>query len=172
MRVCLICEGCYPYIPGGVSSCVQMLCTPVSYTHLDVYKRQVDAGYDAIISRGGTATLIRETTDLPVISIQLSVYDVLRTIRLAQSYSNLYAIVGFPDITEAAHTPVSYTHLCPADRQSLRPARSFLRLPRRWAGTGRTAPVSYTHLDVYKRQAMSRSRQAWGFTAQFKSEYS
>ena len=70
----------------------------------DIVRRTVDAGYDAIISRGGTATLIRETTDLPVISIQLSVYDVLRTIRLAQSYSNLYAIVGFPDITEAAHT--------------------------------------------------------------------
>ena len=26
MRVCLICEGSYPYIPGGVSSWVQMLC--------------------------------------------------------------------------------------------------------------------------------------------------
>lgn len=30
MRVCLICEGCYPYIPGGVSSWVQMLCTQFS----------------------------------------------------------------------------------------------------------------------------------------------
>lgn len=27
MRVCLICEGCYPYVPGGVSSWVQMLIT-------------------------------------------------------------------------------------------------------------------------------------------------
>lgn len=27
MRVCLICEGCYPYVPGGVSSWIQMLCT-------------------------------------------------------------------------------------------------------------------------------------------------
>ena len=27
MRVCLICEGSYPYIPGGVSSWVQMLCS-------------------------------------------------------------------------------------------------------------------------------------------------
>lgn len=27
MRVCLICEGSYPYVPGGVSSWVQMLCT-------------------------------------------------------------------------------------------------------------------------------------------------
>ena len=26
MRVCLICEGCYPYIPGGVSSWIQMVC--------------------------------------------------------------------------------------------------------------------------------------------------
>lgn len=30
MRVCLICEGSYPYIPGGVSSWVQMLCTQFS----------------------------------------------------------------------------------------------------------------------------------------------
>ena len=27
MRVCLICEGSYPYVPGGVSNWVQMLCT-------------------------------------------------------------------------------------------------------------------------------------------------
>lgn len=27
MRVCLICEGSYPYVPGGVSSWVQVLCT-------------------------------------------------------------------------------------------------------------------------------------------------
>ena len=30
MRVCLICEGCYPYIPGGVSSWIQMICTQFS----------------------------------------------------------------------------------------------------------------------------------------------
>lgn len=27
MQVCLICEGCYPYIPGGVSSWIQTICT-------------------------------------------------------------------------------------------------------------------------------------------------
>lgn len=27
MRICLICEGSYPYVPGGVSSWVQMLCS-------------------------------------------------------------------------------------------------------------------------------------------------
>lgn len=30
MRVCLICEGCYPYVPGGVSSWIQMICTQFS----------------------------------------------------------------------------------------------------------------------------------------------
>lgn len=30
MRVCIICEGSYPYVPGGVSSWVQMLCTQFS----------------------------------------------------------------------------------------------------------------------------------------------
>ncbi len=60
--------------------------------------------YDCIISRGGTATLIRKITDLPVIEIQISVYDVLRAIKLAENYSRRYAIVGFPNVTEPAHT--------------------------------------------------------------------
>lgn len=30
MRVCLICEGSYPFVPGGVSSWVQMICTQFS----------------------------------------------------------------------------------------------------------------------------------------------
>lgn len=70
---------------------------------VDIVMNTASEGYDAIISRGGTATMIRKVTEVPVISIQMSVYDVLRAIRLAQNYSNLYAIVGFPDITEAAH---------------------------------------------------------------------
>lgn len=35
-------------------------------------------------------------TDLPVVDIHISVYDVLRTMKLAENYSSLYAIVGFP----------------------------------------------------------------------------
>ena len=30
MRVCLICEGSYPYVSGGVASWVQMLCSSFS----------------------------------------------------------------------------------------------------------------------------------------------
>lgn len=70
---------------------------------VEIVQSTAAEGYDAIISRGGTAGMIRKVTELPVISIQMSVYDVLRALRLAQNYSSLYAIVGFPDITEAAH---------------------------------------------------------------------
>lgn len=59
--------------------------------------------YDAIISRGGTAKLIRSVTNVPVIDIAISVYDVLRTIRLAEKYSGRCAVVGFSSITEPAH---------------------------------------------------------------------
>lgn len=55
--------------------------------------------FDVILSRGGTAELIRQKTNLPVIDIELSVYDILRSIRLAESGGNHYAIVGFPAIT-------------------------------------------------------------------------
>lgn len=83
--------------------------------HLDIYTGDLSEGaaivehmppnsYDCIISRGGTAMLIRQVTDLPVVEIHLSVYDVLSAMKLAENYSDLYAIVGFPSITEPAHT--------------------------------------------------------------------
>ncbi len=60
--------------------------------------------YDCIISRGGTTQRIRQVSNIPVVDIQLSVYDVLRSIKLAENYGGRYAIVGFPSITEPAHT--------------------------------------------------------------------
>lgn len=71
---------------------------------VDIVKNNLQNAYDCIISRGGTAELIRKITDIPVVDIPLSVYDVLRTIKLAENYSKRYAIVGFPSITESAHT--------------------------------------------------------------------
>lgn len=71
---------------------------------VEVVQRMPPNSYDCIISRGGTAELIRKITPIPVVDIQISVYDVLSTMKLAENYSNLYAIVGFPSITEPAHT--------------------------------------------------------------------
>lgn len=58
--------------------------------------------YDVIISRGGTAELIRSTVDIPVIDISISGYDILRAIKLAESYSGKYVIAAFSGITESA----------------------------------------------------------------------
>ena len=60
--------------------------------------------FDVIISRGGTAEMLRDVTDLPVVEIPVSLYDVLRTIKLAENYTDQTAIVGFPGVTENAHT--------------------------------------------------------------------
>ena len=59
--------------------------------------------FDAIVSRGGTADLLRGITEIPVIEIAVTVYDVLRTIRLAENYSGRCSIVGFPGVTGPAH---------------------------------------------------------------------
>lgn len=65
--------------------------------------RHIDENYDAIISRGGTAQLIEEITEVPVVEISLSVYDILRAIKLAENYKERYAVLGFPNITGSAH---------------------------------------------------------------------
>lgn len=99
----------------GMRTAIEQAAQAYPNVKVDVYTGDLEAGvaivqrqpthiYDCIISRGGTATMIRKVTELPVVDIQLSVYDVLRTMKLAENYSNLYAIVGFPSITEAAHT--------------------------------------------------------------------
>ncbi|PKM51631.1 MAG: hypothetical protein CVV02_05000 [Firmicutes bacterium HGW-Firmicutes-7] len=59
-------------------------------------------GYDVILSRAGTAELIRKESKLPVIDINLSLLDMMRSIKLAQNYSGKFAIVGYNTITKIA----------------------------------------------------------------------
>ena len=105
--------GIAPY--DGMRTAMEQAAQAYPNVELEVYTGDLEEGqaivqrmapnsYDCIISRGGTATLIRQVTDLPVVDIHISVYDVLRTMKLAENYSSLYAIVGFPSITEPAHT--------------------------------------------------------------------
>ena len=58
--------------------------------------------FDVILSRGGTAELIRQKTNLPVVEIELTPYDILRAIRLAENSNSRYTVVGFPSITRTA----------------------------------------------------------------------
>lgn len=105
--------GIAPY--DGMRTAMERAAEAYPQIQLDAYTGDLEAGvaivqqtppntYHCVISRGGTAALIRKVTDFPVVDINISVYDVLRTMKLAQNYTSLYAIVGFPSITEPAHT--------------------------------------------------------------------
>jgi transcriptional regulator with PAS, ATPase and Fis domain len=69
---------------------------------VEIAKRNIQSNYDVIISRGGTAEMIGNISSIPLVEISLSVYDILRSIKLAENYSGQYAIVGYPGITDSA----------------------------------------------------------------------
>ena len=65
-------------------------------------KRNFYSDYDVIVSRGGTAQLLQEELDLPVIEIAVTPFDIMRAMKLAENVSDQYAIVGFPGVTASA----------------------------------------------------------------------
>ncbi|GAK09848.1 sigma-54-dependent Fis family transcriptional regulator [Geomicrobium sp. JCM 19038] len=69
---------------------------------LELAKLAEANGYDAIVSRGGTATLIEQQVTIPVIDIQVSAYDIIRSMKLMEEFSEGVAIVGFKNITQGA----------------------------------------------------------------------
>lgn len=69
---------------------------------VELARRNFYNDYDAIISRGGTATMLRSRLDLPVIEIPILPFDILCAMKLAENVSDHYAIVGFPNITANA----------------------------------------------------------------------
>ncbi|SHI56378.1 Transcriptional regulator containing an AAA-type ATPase domain and a DNA-binding domain [Dethiosulfatibacter aminovorans DSM 17477] len=69
---------------------------------VEIARKNVDKNFDVIISRGGTASMIEKITDIPLVRISLSVYDIIRAIKMAENYTGKYAIVGYPGITETA----------------------------------------------------------------------
>lgn len=69
---------------------------------VEMAQNNFHADYDVIISRGGTAQMLREKVSLPVIDIPISEYDILRALHLAENFSSKHAIVGFSNITDNA----------------------------------------------------------------------
>ena len=60
--------------------------------------------YDAILSRGGTAQKLRASLHLEVFDVEVSVYDVLRTIKIARASKKKAAVVAYESITASAQT--------------------------------------------------------------------
>lgn len=69
---------------------------------LQIAREEHHNSYDVIISRGGTANLLRSELDIPVIEANISVYDVLRAIKMAENFSGRFVIAGFSSITDCA----------------------------------------------------------------------
>lgn len=69
---------------------------------VELAKLAESQGVEVIISRGGTAKLIAESVDIPVINLQISGYDMLRVLTLANDFPRKKAIVGFSSITNGA----------------------------------------------------------------------
>lgn len=71
---------------------------------LEIALRDFHNDYDAIISRGGTAAMLQDRIDLPVVEIPVTPIDIIRAMRLAGNISSPYAIVGHPKILEKAES--------------------------------------------------------------------
>ncbi len=66
---------------------------------VEAAQKTFDHNYDIIISRGGTAQLLHDRIDIPVVEIGVSFYDILLAFKLAAQLPGPKAIVGFPSVT-------------------------------------------------------------------------
>lgn len=63
-----------------------------------VRKRMQNGIIDVIITRGGTALKMKEEFDIPVIEIEVSIFDVLKAIGKVKEYGRRIGVIGFPNI--------------------------------------------------------------------------
>lgn len=95
----------------GLANLIRTVSEEFENLKLDIYIGDLENGvsiahehlpgnYDAILSRGETARRIQCITPLPVIDISFSQYDILRTLKLAENYTQNFAFVGFKSIID------------------------------------------------------------------------
>lgn len=65
---------------------------------LQIAKNNFHGDYDVVISRGATAKMLRQQLTIPVIEIDISMYDILCAIRLANGMRKNVAMISFADI--------------------------------------------------------------------------
>lgn len=63
-----------------------------------VVKQFVEDGTEVVISRGGTATLIEKSVNIPTVHIQVTVMDVLRALRKSGEYPEKIGVAGFENV--------------------------------------------------------------------------
>ncbi|AJQ29634.1 sigma-54-dependent Fis family transcriptional regulator [Pelosinus fermentans] len=63
-----------------------------------IVKQAVEDGVEVIVSRGGTANLIKKNVNIPTVHIQVTVMDVLRALRQSTEYPEKIGIAGFENV--------------------------------------------------------------------------
>lgn len=65
---------------------------------LQIAKNNFHGDFDVVISRGATAKMLRQQLPIPVIEIDISMYDILCAIKLANGFKKEIAMISFADI--------------------------------------------------------------------------
>lgn len=61
-------------------------------------RQAVAAGAEVIVSRGGTATMITDAVEVPVVEVQVTVLDVLRAVEQGGFASGVIGVVGYGNV--------------------------------------------------------------------------
>lgn len=69
---------------------------------LEIARANFHGNYDVVISRGDTAAMLRRELGLPVVEIEVTMYDLLCALRLADGLSGRLSFVSAPNITDSA----------------------------------------------------------------------
>lgn len=69
---------------------------------LEIARANFHGNYDVVISRGDTAAMLRRDLSLPVVAIEVTMYDLLRDLRLADGLDGRTAFLAAPSIAESA----------------------------------------------------------------------
>lgn len=80
-------------------------------TALEFIQSRSVEDYDVVISRGGTAKKLRESTSLMVVETEVSAVDMLRSIKMAEATRKPFAVVGYENIIASARTIVQILNL-------------------------------------------------------------
>lgn len=67
---------------------------------LEIARANFHGNYDVVISRGDTASMLRQNLPLPLVEIEVSMYDILSVLKLANGLEGKIAIVAASGIVE------------------------------------------------------------------------
>ncbi len=65
---------------------------------VEMARKMQSQGVDVIISRGGTALAIEQAVDVPVVSVQVTGFDILRAIHAAKEFGDTIGVIGFKNV--------------------------------------------------------------------------